>query len=120
MFVRIVLLTRVIGRRELSTLEPFDLILLVVVGDLVQQGITQNDESVTGVIIVLSTIGLLTALVAYVSYRLPRSRSLLEGRPVVLVEDRPSAGAQRPARAVDGVRARGRGRACRKSPRSNR
>ena len=41
-------LTRVVGRRELSSLEPFDIILLVVVGDLVQQGITQSDNSVTG------------------------------------------------------------------------
>ncbi len=86
-FVFIVLLTRVIGRRELSSMEPFDLILLVVVGDLVQQGITQNDQSVTGVVIVLSTIGLLTALVAYVNFRFPRSRPFLEGRPVVLVEN---------------------------------
>ncbi len=86
-FAFIVILTRVIGRRELSSMEPFDLILLVVVGDLVQQGITQNDQSITGVVIVLSTIGLLTALVAYVNFRFPRTRPVLEGRPVVLVED---------------------------------
>jgi uncharacterized membrane protein YcaP (DUF421 family) len=86
-FFFILVLTRVIGRRELSSMEPFDLILLVVVGDLVQQGITQNDESVTGVVIVLSTIGLLTALVAYVNFRFPRARPMLEGRPVVLVEE---------------------------------
>ena len=86
-FVFILVLTRVIGRRELSSMEPFDLILLVVVGDLVQQGITQNDESITGVVIVLSTIGLLTALVAYVNFRFPRTQPFLEGRPVVLVED---------------------------------
>ena len=45
-----------LGRRELSSLEPFDVILLVVIGDLVQQGITQSDDSVTGTLIVLSTI----------------------------------------------------------------
>jgi uncharacterized membrane protein YcaP (DUF421 family) len=42
-FFFIFLVMRVTGRRELSTLEPFDLILLVVLGDLVQQGITQSD-----------------------------------------------------------------------------
>jgi hypothetical protein len=51
--------TRVLGRRELATLQPFDLILLVVIGDLIQSGVTQNDLSVTGVIIVVSTIGIL-------------------------------------------------------------
>ena len=47
-FLFVLLLTRVVGRRELSSLEPFDLILLVMIGDLVQQGVTQNDYSVTG------------------------------------------------------------------------
>ena len=54
------LITRSIGKRELSSLEPFDIILLVVVGDLVQQGITQSDSSVTGTFIVLSTLALFT------------------------------------------------------------
>jgi hypothetical protein len=47
--------TRVLGRRELSSLQPFDLILLIVIGDLIQSGVTQNDLSVTGVIMVLCT-----------------------------------------------------------------
>jgi uncharacterized membrane protein YcaP (DUF421 family) len=80
-------LTRVLGRRELSSLEPFDVILLVVIGDLVQQGITQSDDSVTGTLIVLSTIGLLTVGVSYVNFRVRRLRPLLEGEPLVLVED---------------------------------
>jgi uncharacterized membrane protein YcaP (DUF421 family) len=42
------LITRIIGRRELSSLEPFDLILLIVVGDAIQQGLAQDDYSVTG------------------------------------------------------------------------
>ena len=48
LFVFVWVITRAVGRRELSTLEPFDLILLIVLGDLVQQGVTQNDFSVTG------------------------------------------------------------------------
>lgn len=42
-FLFVYLLTRIIGRRELSSLQPFDLIMLVMIGDLVQQGVTQND-----------------------------------------------------------------------------
>jgi uncharacterized membrane protein YcaP (DUF421 family) len=81
------LLTRVIGRRELSSLEPFDLILLVVIGDLVQQGITQNDDSVTGSIIVLSTVALITVGISYLAYRSRRLRPVLEGEPLILVAD---------------------------------
>jgi uncharacterized membrane protein YcaP (DUF421 family) len=86
-FAFVFVLTRALGRRELSSLEPFDVILLVVIGDLVQQGITQNDDSVTGTLIVLSTIGLLTVGVSYVNFRVRRLRPLLEGEPLVLVED---------------------------------
>jgi len=86
-FFFILLVTRVAGRRELSTLEPFDLILLVVLGDLVQQGITQSDESVTGTLIVISTITLLTVAVSWVSFRFPRIRPATEGEPIVLVQD---------------------------------
>src|SRR3954454_8354076 len=86
-FFFILLLTRAVGRRELSTLEPFDLILLVVIGDLVQQGITQNDFSVTGLMLVTATIALLTVAVSFGSYKFPRLRPMLDGEPVIVVED---------------------------------
>jgi uncharacterized membrane protein YcaP (DUF421 family) len=85
-FFFVLFLTRVVGRRELSSLEPFDLILLVMIGDLVQQGITQNDLSVTGLLLVGGTIGVLTVLVSYASFRFPRLRPVLDGEPVILVE----------------------------------
>jgi uncharacterized membrane protein YcaP (DUF421 family) len=86
-FFFVFLVTRVVGRRELSQLEPFDLILLVVVGDLVQQGVTQSDESVTGALTVISTIALLSVAVSWVSFRSKRVRVLTEGEPIVLVQD---------------------------------
>ena len=86
-FFFIFLITRVAGRRELSSLQPFDLILLVVLGDLVQQGITQSDESVTGTLIVISTIALLSVAVSWVSFRFPRARPITEGEPTVLLQD---------------------------------
>ncbi|MDX6553791.1 MAG: hypothetical protein QOH74_2279 [Gaiellales bacterium] len=86
-FVFILIVTRLVGRRELSSLEPFDLIVLVVIGDLVQQGVTQDDYSVTGALIVVSTLALLTVLVSYLSFRVPPIRPLLDGEPVILVED---------------------------------
>jgi len=84
-FVLILVITRAVGRRELSSMEPFDLILLVVIGDLVQQGVTQSDYSLTGATIVIVTIAVLTVGTAYLSYRFRRLRPLLEGEPVVLV-----------------------------------
>ena len=86
-FFFVLLLTRIVGRRELASLEPFDLILLVMIGDLVQQGVTQNDFSVTGMLLVGGTIGLLTVLVSYSSFKVPVLRPILDGEPVIVVED---------------------------------
>jgi len=86
-FAFLVLLTRIVGRRELGSLEPFDVILLVVIGDMVQQGVTQSDMSVTGALLAISTIGLLTVLVSWVNYRFRRLRTVFEGEPLVLLQD---------------------------------
>ena len=82
-----VLVPRVIGRRELSSLEPFDLILLVVLGDTVQQGLTQDDYSLTGALIAVSVIAVLQVLLSYSNFRFPRLRPLLNGEPIVVVQD---------------------------------
>src|SRR3954466_13772581 len=86
-FVFILLITRLVGRRELASMEPFDLIVLVVIGDLVQQGVTQDDYSVTGALLVVTTLGLLTVFISYLNYRVPKLRPILDGEPVVLLED---------------------------------
>ena len=86
LFFFVFLLTRIVGRRELSSLAPFDLILLIVIGDAVQQGLTQDDYSVTGALIVISTFAVLQVLVSYVSFRVPALRPVLEGQPLVVVE----------------------------------
>lgn len=86
-FLFILLVTRVVGRRQLGEMEPFDLILLVVLGDLVQQGITQSDESVTGTLIVISTISLMSVAVSWISFRSRAARRITEGEPIVLVQD---------------------------------
>jgi uncharacterized membrane protein YcaP (DUF421 family) len=86
-FFFILLITRVVGRRELSSLEPFDLILLIVIGDLVQQAVTQSDYSVTGAFLSVATFALLTVTVSYLGWRFGVLRPLLEGEPVIVVQD---------------------------------
>src|SRR5437764_7512543 len=83
----IYLLTRVIGRRELSSLAPFDLILLIILGDSVQQGLTQDDYSITGAMIAVGTIAALQVATSWVSFRSSRLRTVLEGEPIVIIED---------------------------------
>ena len=86
-FAFLLILTRIIGRRELSSLQPIDLILLIIVGDAVQQGLTQDDYSLTGAVLAVGTIAVLQVFVSWVSYRFPRTRPVLEGNPIVVVQD---------------------------------
>jgi uncharacterized membrane protein YcaP (DUF421 family) len=86
-FSFVFLLTRVVGRRELSSLEPFDLIMLIMMGDLVQQGVTQSDYSVTGIFLAAGTLALMTVLVSYLSFRFKRLRPILDGEPLVILQD---------------------------------
>jgi uncharacterized membrane protein YcaP (DUF421 family) len=86
-FVLILVVTRAVGRRELSSMEPIDLILLVVIGDLVQSGVTQSDYSLTGTTLVIVTMALLVVGTAWVGFRFQRLRPILEGEPIVVVVD---------------------------------
>jgi uncharacterized membrane protein YcaP (DUF421 family) len=86
-FVALYVLMRLMGKRELGQMTPFELIVLVVIGDLIQQGVTQNDFSVTGAIIAISTIALLALLMSWATYLWPRAERALEGEPRVIIRD---------------------------------
>jgi uncharacterized membrane protein YcaP (DUF421 family) len=80
-------LIRGMGKRELSEMSAFELVLLVTIGDLVQQGVTQEDMSVTGAFLAIGTLGFWIALWSYVSFRFGRTRGLIEGNPVIVIRD---------------------------------
>ena len=86
-YVFIVFMLRIIGRRELSTLAPSDIVLLVVMGDLIQNGVTQSDQSVTGIFLAVSTLAVLTVAMSLVSYKSRRAQALIQGAPLILVEE---------------------------------
>ena len=87
MFFIMYLLLRLLGKRELSQVTPFELVLLVVMGDLVQQGITHNDLSMTGAALAIGTIAFWALTLSWITYLSPRAERLLEGVPRVLVKD---------------------------------
>jgi len=62
-------------------------VLLIVLGDAIQQGLTQDDYSVTGALIAVSTIALMQLGSSYLSFRSSRMRTVLEGDPMVVVQD---------------------------------
>ena len=86
-YIFIVFLLRIMGRRELSSMGPADLVLLIVMGDLIQNGVTQSDMSMTGVTIAVSTFALLTVISSYLAFKSARARSVIQGEPVIVIQD---------------------------------
>jgi uncharacterized membrane protein YcaP (DUF421 family) len=86
-YVFIVFMLRIIGRRELSSLGPTDIVLLVVMGDLVQNGVTQSDDSVTGIFLAISTFAMLTIAMSFLTFKSKRLDTLIEGAPLILVQE---------------------------------
>jgi len=87
LYVFVVFVMRMIGRRELSTLTPFDLVLLIVLGDAIQQGLTQDDYSITGAVVAVSTLAIMQVITSYISYRVKPFRRVVKGEPIILIED---------------------------------
>lgn len=81
------IVSRAVGRRELAQMSAFELMLLVVIGDLIQQGATQNDMSVTGAMFAVGTLACWTVILSYVSFRWRKTEPVLTGVPVVVVRD---------------------------------
>lgn len=79
-------ITRLVGRATLGELSSFELILFVCMGDLIAQGVTQQDYSITGALLAVGTMALLTIAMAVVNARWGPSR-ITHGVPVVIVAD---------------------------------
>ncbi len=75
------------GKRELAELTAFELILLVTMGDLVQQGVTQEDMSIIGAMLAIATMAFWIVVFSYFTWRSDRARPVLEGVPVVVVRN---------------------------------
>jgi len=87
MFAVVYLLLRLLGKRELGQMTPFELVTLVVMGDLIQQGITHNDYSLTGATLAIGTFAFWGVVLSWVAYKMPRLRKALEGEPRIIVRD---------------------------------
>jgi uncharacterized membrane protein YcaP (DUF421 family) len=86
-FFALFLLVRVMGKRELAQLTPFELIVLVVFGDLIQQGVTHNDFSLTGAVLAVCTMAFWAMALNWLTYHSRRAESVLDGEPRVIVRD---------------------------------
>lgn len=79
--------TRAVGRSTLGELTAFELLLFVTMGDLVQNGVTQQDFSLVGSMLAVGTFALLTVAFSYANWRWRSVRPVVHGVPVVVVSN---------------------------------
>lgn len=81
------LVIRGVGKRELAEMSAFDLILLVTIGDLVQQGVTQEDFSLGGAMLAVLTMTFWVIVSSFVQFKSPRMRTVIDGTASIIVRD---------------------------------
>ncbi|MFV0624525.1 DUF421 domain-containing protein [Sphingomonas sp. ac-8] len=87
MFAIVFLLLRLLGKRELGQMTPFEFVTLVVIGDLIQQGITHNDFSLTGATLAICTFAFWSVVLGWLVYLVPWLKPALEGTPRIIIRD---------------------------------
>ncbi len=80
-------LLRLTGKRQIGQLAPFDLVLLLVLSNAVQNSMNAGDNSLVGGLISATTLVILNYLVGLATYRSKRLEAIVEGRPQVLIHD---------------------------------
>ena len=86
-YALVMVLVRVSGKRAVGQFTPFDLVLLILIGNAVQNGINGGDNSLTGAAIMASTLIALNYAVAFVTSRSRRAERVVEGEPVVIARN---------------------------------
>jgi uncharacterized membrane protein YcaP (DUF421 family) len=87
LFAFLWIVTRAVGRSTLGELSTFQLILFVTMGDLIQQGVTQQDYSITGAVLAISTFAVITVAISFANQRWARFRPITHGMPMIILRD---------------------------------
>jgi uncharacterized membrane protein YcaP (DUF421 family) len=85
-FLFLWVITRVVGRTTLGELSTFELLLYIVMGDLIQQAVTQQDYSLSSAVLAIGVFALMTIALSYASWRWPALRTLIRGTPVLVLQ----------------------------------
>jgi uncharacterized membrane protein YcaP (DUF421 family) len=86
-YLFILVALRVIGKRELAEMSPFELVLIILIPEIASQGMLRDDFSFTNTLVGLGTIFTLVFLISLLKHRFAWVEEMLEGKPSLLVKD---------------------------------
>jgi uncharacterized membrane protein YcaP (DUF421 family) len=86
-YVILLVVFRISGKRTLAEVTTFDFVLLLIIAEVTQQALLGQDYSITNFVILVVTLLGFDILLSLVKQRWPRLDRLMEGRPLIIVED---------------------------------
>lgn len=86
-YLLLMLVLRIMGKRELAEMSAFDMVILFLIGDLIAEAVVSEDTSVTGAFVVVSVFALLTIALSWLSFRSRRLEHFVDGSPTIIVRD---------------------------------
>lgn len=86
-YLVLLLIFRVAGKRTLNDMTAFDLVLVLIISEAVQQGMVDTDSSLTNAFLIVVTLVAIDVLLSVLKHRFPGFGRALDGRPVVIVRD---------------------------------
>jgi uncharacterized membrane protein YcaP (DUF421 family) len=85
MYLVLIVIVRLAGRRTLAQMTSFDLVLILIVSETAQQALVGNDFSITNAVVVMTTLFGLDVLLSYLTEASPLARKFTDGQPTLLV-----------------------------------
>jgi uncharacterized membrane protein YcaP (DUF421 family) len=86
-YVFLIILLRVTGKRQIGQMSPFDLVLLLVLSNAVQNSMNGGDNSLIGGMISAATLVAINWLIGLLTYKSKKAETLIEGRPELLIHN---------------------------------
>jgi uncharacterized membrane protein YcaP (DUF421 family) len=86
-YVFLLIALRLTGRRQVGQLAPFDLVLLLILSNAVQNSMNGGDNTITGGVLLSATLLIMNWCMAWLTVRYPQLENVIEGKPIILVHD---------------------------------
>lgn len=85
-YLMLLVIFRIAGKRTLSDVTTFDFVLVMIISEVIQQGVIGRDNSLTNAFLLVITLVGFNILISVIKQRSPRLEALLEGRPVIIFD----------------------------------
>jgi uncharacterized membrane protein YcaP (DUF421 family) len=83
-FIALIFILRIVGRRSVAHMTPFEMIIIFLIGGLANQAIVADDRSITNALLAIFTVALLHVLVATLKQYFPRFAQYTDGTPIIV------------------------------------